>query len=83
MTKLYKFYKSNILTDRYKGIFWERGDIKNMSPEEFKKYVDEIKKEDSYTYFDVIQRFTERGFITEAVYFFDLEDINFVLNNAN
>jgi hypothetical protein len=83
MKKLYEFYKNNIVTDRYKGIFWERGDIKNMSPEEFKNYVNKLKLEKSSEYFNLIQRFTERGFITEAIYFFNLNDINFVLNNAN
>jgi hypothetical protein len=83
MNELYEFYKNNIITDRYKFIFWERGDIKNMSPEEFKNYINKLKIQKPDRYLNLIQRFTERGFITEAVYFFDLDDIAHVLYTTN
>lgn len=83
MKELYEFYKNNIVTERYKKIFWERGDIENMSPEEFKKYINKLKVQKPDRYLNLIKRFTERGLITETIYFFDIKDINYVLNNSN
>ena len=81
MNELYKFYKNNIVTDRYKYIFWEREDIKKLSPEEFKIYLNKLNKDKEY--YSLIQRFTERGLITATVYFFELRDILYILKTAN
>jgi hypothetical protein len=65
----------------YKKIFWDRADIRSMQAIEFKKYIENAKVKNKQNFDFILRRFIERGSLTEALYFFSLEDIKFALDN--
>ena len=71
--------RSRLLRPRrwsFKEIFWDRPDIKAMTFEEFKAYVQELRRLGKKGELEfIVRRYVERGNSMEAPYFFEPEEV--------
>lgn len=63
----------------YSFLFWDYPEIgsraKGLSIKDFRKYLTNLKTENSYLFNLILRRFIERGSLTEAFRLFEIEDI--------
>ncbi|MDY6820554.1 MAG: hypothetical protein SVN78_02895 [Deferribacterota bacterium] len=59
----------------YKKLFSDKPEISEMDPEELKLFINNAKKENREIYDFILNRFIEKGRLSEAMFIFDISDI--------
>lgn len=69
---------------KYANLFWDYPEIealaKNLSKEEFKQWISQIKYSSPIKYKVVLRRFLERAYLIDLFYFFEINDIKKALD---
>jgi len=69
-----------LVSNSHKVIFWDRPDLRNMSFEEFKRYIETLRQEGrTFELSSIIRRYVERGNSLEGMLLFTPEEIEIAL----
>lgn len=75
----YLDYNKNMRENQYAELFWDYPEVfemaKTLRKEEFKEWINELKKKSEIKRKIILRRFIERARLSELFYFFDVEEI--------